>query len=86
MVFAPPLSCNSAAHRHSLIENIYWDARHASEAQRKLYQPRNASIDDGGLRRLFDLWTPDYNCPYLKERLGDIGDGGKWVSRAPPFI
>ncbi len=68
-----------AIYRHSLIEDIYWDARQAADGQRKLFQPRNVTIDDAGVRRLFDLWTPDYNCPFLKERVGEIGDGGKWV-------
>ena len=30
-------------------------------------------------RRIWDWFTPDYNCPLLKERVGRIGDGGKWV-------
>ena len=30
--------------------------------------------------RFWDLWGPDYNCPYMKERIGKVGDGGKWVS------
>ena len=69
--------------RHSIIEDIYWDARRPAEAQRKLHQPSEGPIKDGGLRRLYDLWTPDYNCPFWKERVGDSGEGGRWV-RFPP--
>jgi hypothetical protein len=33
----------------------------------------------GDDQRVWDLFTPDYNCPLLKERVGRVGDGGKWV-------
>jgi hypothetical protein len=33
----------------------------------------------GNDQRVWDLFGPDYNCPLLKERIGRIGDGGKWV-------
>ena len=72
----------TAVCRPSLIENMYWDAKHAADAQRNLSRPRNKTIDTAGVIRLYDLWTPDYNCPFLKERVGRIGDGGKWVRQA----
>ena len=72
----------SAVCRHSLIEDIYWDAKQAGDAQRNLTQPRNETIDTIGVIRLFDLWKADYNCSFLKERVGRIGDGGKWVRQA----
>ena len=68
--------------RHALIEDIYWDAKQAADAQRNLSRPRNETIDTIRVIRLYDLWTPDYNCPFLKERVGRIGDGGKWVRQA----
>ena len=72
----------TAVCRHSLIESIYWDAKQAADAQRNLSQPRNKTLDTAGVIRLYDLWTPDYNCPFLKERVGRLGDGGKWVRQA----
>ena len=72
-------SIATALYRHSIIEDIYWDARQAADGQRKLFKPRNTTIDDVGVRRLFDMWTPDFNCPFYKERVGNVGDGGKWV-------
>ena len=71
---------HGALDRHSLNEDIYWEARRAAEAQRRAHTPSEGPIDDEGLSRLYDLWLPDYNCPYLKERVGNFGDGGKWVS------
>lgn len=69
----------TAVHRHSIIEDIYWDAKQAADEQRKLFKPRNITIDNAGVRRLFDLWTPDFKCPLYKERVGKVEDGGKWV-------
>ena len=31
------------------------------------------------LVRIWDVFGPNYNCLYSRERLGRLGDGGKWV-------
>lgn len=37
------------------------------------------SVGHGPKIRVWDYFGPFYNCPALRERVGKIGDGGKWV-------
>ena len=63
-------------------EISYWEARDRAQKERDAL-PASAfstpNTDLGGFRRIWDFYTPDYNCPLLKERVGRLGDGGKWV-------
>ncbi|ODM98557.1 Methyltransferase-like protein 24 [Orchesella cincta] len=34
---------------------------------------------DTGFTILWNLFAPTFDCPYMKKRIGSIGDGGKWV-------
>lgn len=68
--------------RRAHTELSYWEARDRSMKQRETLPAAvlTSSVTDlGGLRRIWDFYTPDYNCPFLKERIGRLGDGGKWV-------
>jgi hypothetical protein len=38
------------------------------------------------LRLVWDLFYPDYNCPYGKSRHGRVGDGGKWICGATRYL
>ena len=38
-----------------------------------------------GYVRVWDVFGPNYNCLYSRERLGRTGDGGKWVC-GPGFL
>ena len=40
----------------------------------------------GGHRLFWDLFYPDFNCPYGKSRHGQLGDGGKWICSAEKFL
>lgn len=71
-------SHNKRAHN----EISYWEARDRSTKQRETLPATaltSTVTDLGQLRRIWDYYTPDYNCPFLKERIGRLGDGGKWV-------
>ncbi len=68
--------------RRAYTEIIYLEARDEAEKERKALPGTvltSAVTDLGDLRRIWDFYTPDYNCPFLKERVGRLGDGGKWV-------
>ncbi|EIE18098.1 hypothetical protein COCSUDRAFT_45640 [Coccomyxa subellipsoidea C-169] len=63
-------------------ENIFLEARDKANRERKALPGTvltSAVTDLGDFRRIWDFYTPDYNCPFLKERVGRLGDGGKWV-------
>ncbi|CAL8105630.1 unnamed protein product [Orchesella dallaii] len=34
---------------------------------------------DTGFTVLWNLFAPTFDCPYMKKRIGSIGDGGKWL-------
>lgn len=34
---------------------------------------------DTGFTVLWNLFAPTFDCPYMRKRIGSIGDGGKWV-------
>ena len=71
--------------RHKHTEAIYWEARLRAEEERKQLPAEafTGSLTDlhhhRNYTRIWDFYTPDYNCPLLKERVGRVGDGGKWV-------
>ena len=69
-----------------LEQATYWDARARADEQRKqlpssAFTATETLLGDPGDPRLrvWDYYTPDYNCPLLKQRVGRLGDGGKWV-------
>ncbi|CAL8079631.1 unnamed protein product [Orchesella dallaii] len=37
------------------------------------------SWGDSGFTVLWNLFAPTFDCPYMRQRIGSIGDGGKWV-------
>jgi hypothetical protein len=69
-------------HAHAQAELIYWEARERAQALRSTFPPEvlsNSNSNLSNIVRAWDFYAPDYNCPLLKERVGRIGDGGKWV-------
>ena len=73
----------------ALIENIYKKGQLRSAAVRKEMKvdslPEGSSTL-GDFRLVWDLFSPDYNCPYGKSRHGRVGDGGKWICGARKFL
>lgn len=68
--------------RRAQTEISYWEARDKAQAEREKLPASAFTIavtDLGDLRRIWDFYTPDYNCPLMKERIGRLGDGGKWL-------
>jgi hypothetical protein len=68
--------------RRAQADVAYWEARDKAQLEREGLPEAAMSSetsDVGGVRRIWDFFAPDYNCPSLKERIGRIGDGGKWV-------
>ncbi|KAK9840632.1 hypothetical protein WJX81_005767 [Elliptochloris bilobata] len=37
------------------------------------------AASSGHLARFWDVWAPFYDCPFVRERIGKIGDGGKYL-------
>ncbi|CAL8465623.1 g5159 [Coccomyxa elongata] len=67
---------------HEVAERIYWDSRKRASIERRALTHRSLSGPATSLRfdlRIWDFFYPKYNCPLLKERIGRLGDGGKWV-------
>ncbi|BDA51472.1 probable methyltransferase-like protein 24 [Coccomyxa sp. Obi] len=67
---------------HDLAEEIYWDSRERASTERRALSHVALSGPATSLRfdlRVWDFFYPKYNCPLLKERIGRLGDGGKWV-------
>ncbi len=63
-------------------EEIYWEARDKAKLLRQSLPATAFTTNESNLGmflRVWDFYTPDYNCPVLKERVGRVGDGGKWV-------
>lgn len=72
--------------KHAQSEASYWEAREKAESLRKqlpgaaLTSPKtDLTMFSGTDLRIWDFFGPDYTCPFTKERVGRIGDGGKWV-------
>ena len=65
-----------------LIDSIYKDAVVFSELafieNGGLKDPGQISLGQGPKVRLWDYFGPNFNC-ISKERVGRIGDGGKWL-------
>jgi hypothetical protein len=53
----------------------------AREASEKTYGVPGTSEHNGWLNgmMIWDYMYPTFDCPYLLQRLGRVGDGGKWV-------
>ncbi|CAK0783873.1 hypothetical protein CVIRNUC_007073 [Coccomyxa viridis] len=67
---------------HGKAEAIYWEGRERAEAARlslpaEVFQRQYSNLSEG--ISVWDLYPPDYNCPLLKERVGPVGRGGKWI-------
>lgn len=81
--------CASQEPDFATIEHIYKKGQLRSAAVRKhmnvgALPPASSNLGD--LRLIWDLFYPDYNCPYGKSRHGRVGDGGKWVCGARKFL
>jgi len=73
----------------ALIEKIYKKGQLRSAAVRKEVNIDALPADSSylsDLRFVWDLFYPDYNCPYGKSRHGRVGDGGKWICGAERFL
>jgi Methyltransferase domain len=73
----------------AMIEKIYKRGQlRAAAARRQMnvdaLPPDNAALPES--RFIWDLFYPDYNCPYGKSRLGRVGDGGKWLCGVERFL
>lgn len=72
--------------KHGQSEASYWEARQQAQNLR-IKLPETAltshitdlTMTGGNDLRIWDFFGPDYTCPFTKERVGRIGDGGKWV-------
>ena len=71
----------------ALADHIYLESRLRSKTLRAGIQTDGASlsprIESYPHLMVWDLFTPEYNCPDHKSRMGKIGDGGKWVCGQP---
>ena len=71
------------------IENIYKKGQLRSASTGKQINAGALPAESsslGGNRLVWDLFYPDYNCPYGKSRHGRVGDGGKWICGARQFL
>jgi hypothetical protein len=73
---------NSARIRKALnrSEKVY--LRYIAKRQEIITATNLDSIDPCSIARgtyLFDYFLPSFDCPYSVERIGRMGDGGKWV-------
>ena len=73
----------------ALIESIYKRGQLRSASVRNhmnvgALPPGSPNL--GEARFVWDLFYPDYNCPYGKSRHGRVGDGGKWICGARKFL
>lgn len=66
-------------------EDVYVQAVQDRHAMIRKYGPTPDKIEafpDASKKALYMLWDffpPSFNCPYETERIGVLGDGGKWV-------
>jgi len=73
----------------AMIENIYKKGQLRSSSVRKHMKVDVLPAESSSLgvnRLLWDLFYPDYNCPYGKSRHGRVGDGGKWICGARTLL
>ena len=73
----------------AMIENIYKKGQLGSSSVRKHMKVDVLPAESSSLgenRLLWDLFYPDYNCPYGKSRHGRVGDGGKWICGARTLL
>ena len=83
------VGCDIPEPDFATIDNISKKGRLRSAAFRKRANVDNLSLETSSLgenRLLWDLFYPDYNCPYGKSRHGRVGDGGKWICGARKFL
>jgi len=74
---------------YATIESIYKKGQLRSAAVRKQLNVDGLPLETrnlGDVRLVWDLFYPDYNCPFGKSRYGRIGDGGKWICGAQRFL
>ena len=86
MMREPEVYSESPHGRHAQSEASYWEARKQASKLRETLpdtaltsSKTDLTMAGGNDLRIWDFFGPDYTCPYSKERVGRIGDGGKWV-------
>ena len=66
-------------------EQIYQSARQRSDELRATLGTQESTIvtdlQGGDMQRVWDLFYPDYNCPFGKERVGRIGEITSFASQ-----
>jgi hypothetical protein len=73
---------NSTRIRNALNRSEQVYLRYIAKRQEIVTTSSLNSIDPWSIARetyLFDYFLPSFDCPYSVERIGRMGDGGKWV-------
>ncbi|TCD64002.1 hypothetical protein EIP91_004670 [Steccherinum ochraceum] len=87
-----PLSSSTGSGKHSQAEWVKEAVREEEERYQMMLKDREAMVrrygptpdrvqafPAGMLYTLWDFYLPAFQCPHRVERIGTMGDGGKWV-------